>query len=139
MQGAIGEGILATGSLAGGSIRSVRIEYNRVVGNNTGGIPPTPSSPYPQCSAAGQIPGDCGEGIHLMGAHDSRVSGNYVLGNEGGVLLTDEFGPTRDNLVEGDTITRNAFDCGVTALGTTRSPWTQAAILSPQWPACTTT
>jgi pectin methylesterase-like acyl-CoA thioesterase len=61
VQGAIGEGILATGSLAGGSIKSVTIEGNKVVHNNTGGIPPTPNSPYPQCAAQGQIPGDCGE------------------------------------------------------------------------------
>ena len=67
VQNAIGEGILATGSLAGGSISDVKVLRNKVVGNNTGGIPPTPSSPYPQCSAFGEVPGDCGEGIHLMG------------------------------------------------------------------------
>ncbi len=117
MKGAIGEGILATGSLAGRSISDVRIEGNRVVGNNTGGIPPRPNSPYPQCSEFGQIPGDCGEGIHLMGVYDSKVAGNYVSGNEGGVLLTDEFGPTHDNLVEYNYITKNPFDCGVTVPG----------------------
>ena len=117
VKGAIGEGILATGSLAGRSISDIRIEGNRVVGNNTGGIPPRPNSPYPQCSEFGQIPGDCGEGIHLMGVYDSKVAGNYVSGNEGGVLLTDEFGPTHDNLVEYNYITKNPFDCGVTVPG----------------------
>jgi parallel beta-helix repeat protein len=117
VQGATGEGILATGSLTGGSIGDVRIEHNRVVGNNLGGIPPTPNSPYPQCSASGQIPGDCGEGIHLMGVYNSKVADNYVSGNEGGVLLTDEFGPTHNNLIKGNTITKNAFDCGVTVPG----------------------
>lgn len=115
--GAIGEGILATGSLAGGSIKDVVIQGNRVVGNDTGGIPPTTSSPYPQCVEVGQIPGDCGEGIHLMGAFDSTVSGNFVRGNSGGVLLTDEFGPTHHNVIDHNTITNNAFDCGVTAPG----------------------
>ena len=43
--GAIGEGILATGSLTGGSIKHVVIQGNRVVGNDTGGIPPTTKSP----------------------------------------------------------------------------------------------
>jgi Right handed beta helix region len=117
VQGAIGEGILATGSLAGGPIGDIQIEHNRVVGNNTGGIPPTTSSPYPQCVEVAQVPGDCGEGIHLMGAYDSEVRGNYVSGNEGGVLLTDEFGPTHDNVVERNVITKNAFDCGVTVPG----------------------
>ncbi|HEY2651120.1 MAG TPA: right-handed parallel beta-helix repeat-containing protein [Solirubrobacteraceae bacterium] len=117
--GAIGEGILATGSPApaGGSIQDVVIEGNRVVGNDTGGIPPTTKSPYPQCVEVGQIPGDCGEGIHLMGAFDSTVRGNFVSGNSGGVLLTDEFGPTHDNVIDHNTITNNAFDCGVTAPG----------------------
>ncbi len=117
VQNAIGEGILATGSLAGGSISDVKVLHNKVVGNNTGGIPPTPSSPYPQCSAFGEVPGDCGEGIHLMGVARSLVAGNYVSGNEGGVLLTDEFGPTHDNHIEGNLITRNVFDCGITVPG----------------------
>jgi hypothetical protein len=115
--GAIGEGILATGSLKGGSITDVTIQDNKVVGNNTGGIPPTTNSPYPQCSASGQIPGDCGEGIHLMGVAHSEVSGNDVSANEGGVLLTDEFGPTHGNVVEDNTITANPFDCGITVPG----------------------
>lgn len=115
--GAIGEGILATGSLAGHSISHVDIERNRVVGNDVGGIPPTKSSPYPQCVEVGQVPGDCGEGIHLMGVTNSKVSRNFLRGNTGGVLLTDEFGPTRNNVVERNVITRNAFDCGVTAPG----------------------
>jgi Right handed beta helix region len=115
--GAIGEGILATGSLAGGSIDHVLIQGNRVVGNDTGGIPPTDTSPYPQCVEFGEIPGDCGEGIHLMGVSDSVVSHNLVSGNSGGVLLTDEFGPTHHNLIAHNIITKNLFDCGVTAPG----------------------
>lgn len=115
--GAIGEGILATGSLKGGSISHVVIRRNRVLGNDTGGIPPAAHSPYPQCAAAGQVPGDCGEGIHLMGVAHSIVSHNFVMGNSGGVLLTDEFGPTHGNVVEHNTVTKNLFDCGVTAPG----------------------
>jgi hypothetical protein len=117
VQGAIGEGILATGSLTGGTIDHVTITDNRIVGNNTGGIPPTATSPYPQCAAFGQVPGDCGEGIHLMGVSWSEVSDNFVSGNEGGVLLTDEFGPTHDNMVERNVITANPFDCGITVPG----------------------
>src|SRR5262249_13006761 len=115
--GAIGEGILATGSLAGGSIGHVRIQGNRVVGNDTGGIPPTDTSPYPQCVEVGEVPGDCGEGIHLMGVYDSAVSHNRVSGNSGGVLLTDEFGPTHDNMIERNVVTDNMTDCGITVPG----------------------
>lgn len=115
--GAIGEGILATGSLEHGSIRDISIYGNKVVGNDRGGIPPSATSPYPQCREQGEIPGDCGEGIHLMGVAHSRVRSNYVTDNSGGVLLTDEFGPTHANVVERNAITRNLFDCGVTAPG----------------------
>ena len=48
---------------------------------------------------------------------DSEVGGNFVNANEGGVLLTDEFGPTHDNVVEGNVITGNPFDCGITVPG----------------------
>jgi hypothetical protein len=115
--GAIGEGILATGSMEGGSIDHVLIQGNRVVGNDTGGIPPTDTSPYPQCVQFGQVPGDCGEGIHLMGVADSVVSHNFVSGNSGGVLLTDEFGPTHHNLISHNIVTKNLYDCGITAPG----------------------
>jgi Right handed beta helix region len=128
--GAIGEGILATGTLAGGSITDVSIKDNWVVGNNIGGIPPSPTSPYPQCRASGQIPGDCGEGIHLMGVSHSVVGGNHVSANEGGVLLTDEFGPTHGNLVEDNTVTGNPFDCGVTVPG--HNPFALDASGKPQ-------
>ncbi len=117
VENAIGEGILATGSLVGGSINDITITNNQVLDNNTGGIPPSPTSPYPECAATGQVPGDCGEGIHLMGVDNSQVADNYVSGNEGGVLLTDEFGPTHDNTVENNVITGNAFDCGITVPG----------------------
>jgi parallel beta-helix repeat protein len=117
VQDGYGEAILATGSLAGGSISDVTIRHNLVVHNNVGSHPVVQNNTYPQCSAFGQVPGDCGEGIHLMGVENSRVSDNYVSDNEGGILLTDEFGPTHDNIVEGNTVTRNADDCGITVPG----------------------
>jgi nitrous oxidase accessory protein NosD len=128
--GAIGEGILATGSLAGGSISDVTIQSNRVVGNDTGGIPPTTTSPYPQCVEVGQVPGDCGEGIHLMGVTKSTVSHNFISGNSGGVLLTDEFGPTDRNVVSHNVITKNQYDCGVTLPG--HNPFALSSNGTPQ-------
>jgi nitrous oxidase accessory protein NosD len=111
---AMGEGVLAAG--VAGAIRDISIGHNAVVHNDLGGGVP-PVSTYFECAAQGEIPGDCGEGIHLLSVAYSRVSGNYVAGNSGGVLLTDETGPTHHNLISGNTITNNASDCGITVPG----------------------
>jgi hypothetical protein len=120
VSGALGEGILATGSLAGHSIGDVLIEGNRVIGNDLGGIPPTTSSPYPQCIAIGQVPGDCGEGIHLMSVYDNVISHNRITGNgtsgEGaGVLFANATAGTAsyDNVVAHNYIAGNGL-AGVT-------------------------
>jgi hypothetical protein len=47
----------------------------------------------------------------------SVVSHNVVTGNSGGVLLTDEFGPTHHNVIAHHTVTKNLFDCGITVPG----------------------
>jgi hypothetical protein len=52
-----------------------------------------------------------------MGVADSQVSGNYSSGNTGGILVTDEFGPTHDNVISRNIVTRNLYDCGITVPG----------------------
>ena len=124
VRGATGEGILAVGapdpslvppgspagSITGVPISDVTISHDIVQGNDQG--PST--SPYMECQAAGNVPGDCGEGIHLMSVADSTVSHDYVTGNSGGILLSDEFGPTHDNVIEHNLVSNNASDCGIT-------------------------
>ncbi|ADV84935.1 right-handed parallel beta-helix repeat-containing protein [Terriglobus saanensis] len=56
---------------------------------------------------------DCGEGIHLLGADHAIVTHNQVHGNSGGILLSDDTGPTHDNLVSLNTVTDNPFACGI--------------------------
>jgi parallel beta-helix repeat protein len=83
--------------------------------NDQGGLPANAATTtYPECKASGNVPGDCGEGIHLWSVANSSVLFNTVSGNVGGILLTDEFGPTYGNLIAGNTVTDNAYDCGVT-------------------------
>ena len=65
-------------------------------------------------SPRGRNPGDCGEGVHLLAVADSQVNGNFIAHNSGGVLLTDETGPTHNNVIENNLVTRNASDCGIT-------------------------
>ncbi|HLI15647.1 MAG TPA: NosD domain-containing protein [Acidimicrobiales bacterium] len=112
--GAAGEGVLVVG--LGATLRDVLLSRDTVVGNDRGGGVP-PASTYFECQPSGQIPGDCGEGIHLTGVADSAVLDSYVAGNSGGILLSDDTGPTHDNLVEGNVVTANPFDCGVTLPG----------------------
>ena len=106
--GAYGEGILVMGA------HHVRIAHNHVFGNDVG----TPANTaYFECQPQGEIPGDCGEGIHLMSATDSTVARNRIQHNSGGILVTDEFGPASGNRILRNRVTRNAFDCGITMPG----------------------
>ena len=57
---------------------------------------------------------DCGEGIHLMSDLHSSVVQNTVEHNAGGILITDETGVNRGNLVSGNVVQDNVYDCGIT-------------------------
>jgi parallel beta-helix repeat protein len=57
---------------------------------------------------------DCGEGIHLSGVDHSIVANNIVKNNSGGILLSDDAGATHDNLIKGNVVKNNPFDCGIT-------------------------
>ncbi len=128
VENATGEGILAQqpnpvkGPMVGGQqlytgvpITHVTITRNVIKNNDQGGLPANvATTTYPECQASGNIPGDCGEGIHLWSVANSKVTFNTVTNNVGGILLTDEFGPTHDNLIAGNVITDNIYDCGIT-------------------------
>jgi parallel beta-helix repeat protein len=66
----------------------------------------------PQCPAAD--PDDCGEALHLQSVTNSIVTGNLVQDNVGGILLTDEDGPTSGNLISNNRVLYNVKDCGIT-------------------------
>ena len=57
---------------------------------------------------------DCGEGIHLLGVDHSIISNNVIENNSGGILLSDDTGATHDNLIMGNIVQNNPFDCGIT-------------------------
>jgi Periplasmic copper-binding protein (NosD) len=106
VQNAIGEGILAM------QTSEVTIQHNTVKNNDQGATDPNTS--YAECKAFGQIPGDCGEGVHLMSVWDSSVWGNDIEHNAGGILVTDEVGPAHDNTIAKNTVSNNGPDCGIT-------------------------
>ncbi len=65
----------------------------------------------PQCV---NQPDDCGEAVHLQSVTNSKVIDNLVRDNVGGILLTDENGPTSGNTIAGNRVLDNAEDCGIT-------------------------
>lgn len=107
--GAQGEGILAM------QTSNVTIADNVVQNNDQGAH--NPNTTYDECKAQGEIPGDCGEGIHLMSVTGSHVVFNNASYNAGGILLTDEMGPTAHNVVGHNVAFDNADDCGITVVG----------------------
>ncbi|HSP36808.1 MAG TPA: right-handed parallel beta-helix repeat-containing protein [Frankiaceae bacterium] len=101
------EGIVALGS-------NFDIANNVIAHNDLGA---TSAHPAGECAGEGQVPGDCGEGLHLAGVTHSIIEGNYVTGNQGGILVSDEFGPTAFNLIAHNTVVNNVPDCGITLPG----------------------
>ena len=59
-------------------------------------------------------PDDCGEALHLQSVTNSIVRDNIVRDNVGGILLTDEDGPTFGNLIANNRVLDNSKDCGIT-------------------------
>ena len=115
VQHAQGEGILAAG--LGGTVSGIVIARNAVVHNDLGGGAP-PKSKYFECAAMGQAPGDCGEGVHFAGGVAySTIRDNFIAYDSGGVLLSDDVGPTHNNVVEDNVVTDNTADCGITVPG----------------------
>jgi Right handed beta helix region len=108
VQNANAQGIVVTNAF------DVLVSNNHLTGNDRSlnfvalQCPPLP--PYFQ----GGEGFDCGEAIHLSGVNHSIVANNLVEGNAGGILISDDTGPNHDNLITGNTVQDNPFDCGIT-------------------------
>ena len=105
--GALGEGIYALVST------KISVADNVVRGNDTG----TMASGYAECKTPTGLQGSCGYGIHLLSVTHSSVLDNTVELNSGGVLLTDEWGPTHANTVRGNLIKDNETYSGIELAG----------------------
>ena len=149
------EGILAEPPLsswpkgptsAPANISHVTIAGNVVVHNDRAyntSLPPNSACPSSLTDAD-----DCGEGLHLLGVSWSKVIGNNVSHNVGGILVSDggfgiSVGPAAHNLIAYNRSADNLFDCGITLPGhdpravATSGP--NAGRLSPTWPGCMAT
>jgi parallel beta-helix repeat protein len=106
IQNANFEGILVTNA------SFVTLWDNEVRHNDKSLQPSIPACPgIPSFETAEDF--DCGEGIHLLGADHSTVARNTVENNAGGILLSDDTGATHDNLISGNIVRNNPFDCGI--------------------------
>ena len=107
-QNANAQGIVVTNAF------DVTITDNHVTGNDRSlDVANLVCPPLPAYFQAGEG-FDCGEGIHLSGVHHSIVANNQVNHNAGGILISDDTGPNHDNLISGNTVEDNPFDCGIT-------------------------
>jgi hypothetical protein len=82
-----------------------------------------------ECPSSPTDTDDCGEAIHLLAVSWSKVIGNRVSHNVGGILLSDgglptsptspptSVGPAAHNLIAFNRSTDNKFDCGITLPG----------------------
>jgi parallel beta-helix repeat protein len=109
---ALREGILIENS------SNITVKNSTVMNNDKSlafGPPTCSPSTIPCCPGAFPFEQeDCGEGIHLLGTSYSLVANNLVQNNQGGILLTDETGPTSNNFITGNLVQNNATDCGIT-------------------------
>jgi hypothetical protein len=104
------EGILAV------SAANVTISNNSVINNDkspglnfTGAATGCPGQPAYEMDETG----DCGGAIHLIGVSNSTVSSNYVTGNADGLLISDETGISKGNLVTQNNFINNPLECGI--------------------------
>lgn len=103
------------------NISHVTIARNVVVHNDRAYNTKLP--PQAACPSSLTDPDDCGEAIHLLGVSWSKVTGNIVNHNVGGILVSDgglaptSVGPAAHNLISRNQSTDNAFDCGITLPG----------------------
>ena len=111
VKNALTAGIWITGS------SFVTVSRNTVRGNDKGIVP----GPPPTCPALAKtvfVKGenaDCGEGVFLSAVDHSILAQNTVTENAGGILMTDDTGPSHDNLITGNSVVRNTEqDCGIT-------------------------
>ena len=101
------EGILVSNS------SWVSLTSNRIADNDQALVDEVCGVFTPPDSAAGEG-NDCGEGVHITGVDHSTISDNLIEGNSGGILISDDSGPTHDNVISGNTVQDNPFDCGIT-------------------------
>jgi parallel beta-helix repeat protein len=108
VQNALYEGVLVLNSAAA-TIRDNQVLNNDKEGPVFGSGPACNGQPTYETDESG----DCGGAIHLLGAVDSVVAGNYISGNADGILISDDSAESRGNLLTNNIIIDNPLECGI--------------------------
>lgn len=99
--------------LAATSVSNLNFSGNLVTGNDKSQDTGNGTCPgLPAWETAEGL--DCGEGIHLAGTSYSTIANNVSEGNAGGLLITDNTAKSQYNVISGNTIKDNLYDCGIT-------------------------
>lgn len=108
VKNALYEGVVVLNT-SDATIRDNHIINNDTVGPVFGSGPACNGQPAYETDESG----DCGGGLHLIGAVRSVVSGNLLSGNADGILISDETTQSHNNLIIRNLVTDNPFECGV--------------------------
>jgi hypothetical protein len=105
---ALYEGILVLNT-ANATIRDNYVLNNDLEGPVFGSGPACNGQPAYETDESG----DCGGAIHLLGAVDSVVSGNFITGNADGILISDDSGESHGNVLTRNLVIDNPLECGI--------------------------
>jgi hypothetical protein len=113
VQNALYEGILVV------SAYDVVIRDNKILNNDTvpdamftGALTGCPKQPGSGTYETDET-GDCGGALHLVGTVNALVSGNFMTGNADGILISDETGESRNNVIVRNVVKDNPKECGI--------------------------
>ena len=122
IQNADAEGLLAFDSDA------LRIANNTIQSNDRIAFGGPGTDDLGECAAVGNVPGDCGYGLHLDGVTRSVLLDNTVHNNSGGILLDDGLTsfpqvsvPAEGNTLTHNTAVNNSLGSGITIAGRDKS------------------
>src|ERR1019366_8994698 len=103
------EGILVV------SASDVTIRDNHINDNDKFGpvFSPNPGGCAGQPAFETDETGDCGGALHMIGTYNSIASGNTMIGNADGILISDETAEAHDNLIIHNIVKNNPLDCGI--------------------------
>ncbi|MGA9511847.1 MAG: right-handed parallel beta-helix repeat-containing protein [Candidatus Sulfotelmatobacter sp.] len=108
VKNALYEGVLVVNT-SNSSILNNHILNNDQIGPVFGSGPACKGQPAYETDESG----DCGGGLHLMGAVNVTVAGNALSGNGDGILISDDTAQSRNNTIVNNNASDNPPECGI--------------------------